>query len=349
MIMSSSTLYADDLEKKTNQELLDRLDTLEKQLKRMEDETKARKSLEVTEEEKVEKEKEVLEAVGREYSLSPKGTLSLDYSLSYQYVPSETFTIAEQATAATLELDAQRQANHTVTHSIYTSYSFLDNLTSNVNIPIVYRYNNMGTSESLTQTDVGDITVGVAFQPPYKWNWLKLPGDVRATYNVGLAMPTGRSPFKINPKTELSTGNGEYVANVGGSFSKQLDPVVVFWGLGYSYPLPLKNLDYRVSDQVTLLKVDPGSSINFNMGWGYALSYANSINMSFSYSYAFSTTYTYKELPKPHKSGDTVSASFGVGMGIAVTPKTSVSVSLGYSLIDAGFSLTTRIPFDFVI
>lgn len=346
LIMTGSALYAEDKEKTVNQELLDRLDTLEKQLKKMEDEAKARKSLEVTEEEKVEKEKEVLEAVGREYTLSQKGTLTLDYSLGYQYSPAETFSVKEEET---LQLYAQRQSDHTINHSIYTAYSVLDNLTTSVNVPIVYKYNKMGTEEKLDQTDIGDISLGMAFQTPTKWTWLKLPGDVRATYSLGFTLPTGRSPYKVNPKTELSTGNGTYAATLGGSFSKQLDPVVVFWSLGYSYPFAQKNLNYRVQDQVTLKKAEPGSSINFNMGWGYALSYANSINMSFSYSYAFSSTYTYKEIEKPSETGDKVSASVGVGMGIMATPKTSVSVSVGYSLIDAGFSLTTRIPFDFVI
>ena len=54
MMISSSVLFADDQTKKDNsqQELLDRIDTLEKELQKLEEEGKARKSLEVTEEEK---------------------------------------------------------------------------------------------------------------------------------------------------------------------------------------------------------------------------------------------------------------------------------------------------------
>jgi opacity protein-like surface antigen len=198
----------------------------------------------------------------------------------------------------------------------------------------------------MSQSDLGDISVGVATQLPVRF---KLPGGIQSTYSLGVGFPTGRSPYKINPKTELSTGSGLYSASLGASFSKQVDPVVLFWSLGLSYPFGLKNLNYKVQDTLTLEKVEPGQSYSFSMGWGYALSYANSIFMSFSYSYARSTTYTYKELTAPRKSGDSTSASMGIGMGLMITPKTNVSISVGYGFTGSGFSVNTRIPFDFVL
>ncbi len=349
LTLSISTLNAQEQGNKDSQELLDRIETLEKQLKKLEDEGKARKSLEITEEEKTDSEKEVLEAVGREYSLSPKGTFSLDYNLSYAYSPAETFISQSQASQSATTLEFQRQADHTITHSIYTSYSILDNLTTSVNLPIVYRYTKQGTDDSLDQSDIGDISIGLAVQPPSAWSWLKLPLGINGTYTFGGVLPTGRSPFKINTKTELSTGSGLYQLSAGGSFSKQIDPLVFFWSLGYSYPFDKKNLNYRVQDQITLDEVKTGSSINFGMGMGYAMSYANSINMSFNYSYQKSSSYKYNEVKSVQKSGDRVSATYGIGMGLMVTPKTVISVSLGYNLISAGFSLSARVPFDFVM
>jgi hypothetical protein len=349
LILLTGTLHAQEQGKNDSQELLDRIETLEKQLKKIEDEGKARKSLEITQEEKTDKEKDVLDAVGREYTLSPKGTFSLDYSLSYAYSPAETFISQDQASQSTTTLEFQRIADHTITHSIYTSYSVFDNLTSSMNLPVVYRYTKLGTDASLDQSDLGDISFGLAMQPPITWTWLKLPADIRGTYTLGAVLPTGRSPFKINTKTELSTGSGLYQLSAGGSFSKQIDPVVLFWSLGYTYPFDKTNLNYRVQDQITLDEVNTGSTINFSMGMGYSLSYANSINMSFGYSYQNSSTYTYKELKSPQKSGDRISATYGVGMGLMVTPKTVISVSLGYNLTSAGFSLTARVPFDFVM
>lgn len=349
LFLICSTVHAQETEKQSTQELLDRLETLEKQLKKLEDENKTRKSLEVTEEEKIEQEKEVLEAVGREYTLSPKGTLSMDYTLGYSYSPTDEYTVEEEATMATLTVSSQRQANHQIQHTISAGYSLLDSLTTNVSVPVVYRYNKMGTEDELDQTDIGDISAGIYFQTPPRWTWLEMPFGIRNTYSISATFPTGRSPYKVNPKSELSTGGGVYDITVGSSFSKQIDPVVLFGSLGYSYPFPLKDVNLKIQDTVTLDEVESGSSVNASMGFGYALSYANSINMSFSYSYAFSTTLTYKELSKPIESGDSTSAQFSLGMGIMASPKTVVSVSMSYSLVNAGFSLSMRVPFDFVM
>jgi hypothetical protein len=363
LTVSTSALFADEQEKKetqqekkeieqekknTEQELLDRIETLEKELQKLEEENKARKSLEVTEEEKTQKEKEVLESVGREYTLSTKGTLSIDYSLSYQYSPTETFSTQTQATSAALLLTANREANHTFTHSIYTAYSPLDNLTTSLTVPIVYRYDKLGTSSSLTQTDLGDLSPGVAFQAPSSWKWLRIPG-IDNTFSLGCTIPTGRSPYKINPTTELSTGGGVYQLSVGSSFSKQIDPVVLFWSLGYAHSLPLKDLNYTVQETYTLEKVDTGDIYSLTMGMGYSLSYATSMNMFFAYNYYQSTTLTYKEIAAPQKTGDSVQAMFGVGMGLTITPKTALSISLQYSLVNSGFTLLARVPFDFAM
>jgi hypothetical protein len=85
------------------------------------------------------------------------------------------------------------------------------------------------------------------------------------------------------------------------------------------------------------------------MGMGYSLSYATSMNMFFAYNYYQSTTLTYKEIAAPQKTGDSVQAMFGVGMGLTITPKTALSISLQYSLVNSGFTLLARVPFDFAM
>jgi hypothetical protein len=320
-------------------DLLERIETLEKQIRRLEEESKARRSLEITEEEKSEKEKEILSAVSRDYTLDPKGTLAIDYSLTYSYSPSENIYSQDQI------LRLERVKDHQIQHNIYTAYSVRDNFTASVNLPIVYRYANRGTDDELDETDIGDISLGAAFQP-YKVE----TGKLRYTFTCGVVLPTGRSPYEINPKSELSTGNGYYALSMGANFSKQVDPVVFFWGVGYTHPFDfgLDDLNYHISDQLVLTKVEPGATINANLGMGFALSYVNSINMVFSYNYQFSTKYTYNHVKKV-ESGDDVTAVLGIGMGINVTPKTAVSVSLGYTLTESGFTLTTRVPFNFVL
>jgi len=333
------TLGAQETQGSANQELLDRIETLEQQLRKIEEEGKARKTLEITEEEKVQKEKEVLSAVSREYSLDPRGTLAIDYSLGYSYSPSEIIYTTEEALTR-----LEREANHTIQHSIYSAYSIRDNLTASLSLPIMYKYNRRGTDEELDETDIGDISVGMAYQP-----FKAEAGDIRTTFSFSGSLPTGRSPFDINPEDEISTGNGYYALSAGASFSKQVDPVVLFWNVGLTYPFKLDGLNHTVAEGVVLDSVEPGSSVNASLGMGYALSYASSINMSFSYSYKLSTSYTYENISTTYETGDEVSASFGLGMGINVSPKTTVSVSLAYSLTDTSFSLSTRIPFNFVL
>jgi hypothetical protein len=329
------------------QQMINRIEDLEKQLKKMEEETKARKTLEITEEEKKQEGKEILEAVSREYTLDPAHTLGIDYSLSYSYSPSEDITTQN------LEiLQLRRISEHTITHNISTTYGILDNLSANFSFPIVYRYNKVGTSSQLNETDIGDIGLGTSWQPPKKLLEKVHLGDTPSTFSFSLSLPTGRSPYKINPNKELSTGSGLYSFTLGANFSKQVDPVVVFWSVGYGHSLPLKSLNYTVvtgsDQQVTLDKVDPGDTFTLGGGLGYALSYVTSINLVVNYRYAKSTQFTYKEIGLV-KTADSVTGTVGLGMGWRVSQKTTLSFSLGMGLTDSSFSFTFRVPFTYML
>ncbi len=318
-----------------NQELLNRIEDLEKRINEMTEESRARRKLEITEQEREEKEKEVLEAVSRDYSMNPKHTLGLDYSLLYQYSPSEKYLGQP--------LIIQREIDHTIKHIISTSYSVLDNLAVSTSIPFVYRYNELGTDTELDETDIGDISAGFTVQP-----FKSGEGGIRTTVSVSAAFPTGRSTFKINPATELSTGDGIYAFSVTGNFSKQIDPVVAFWNAGFTYKMDATGLDYKLTDTIILEKVETGNAFFFGAGLGYALSYKVSVNSSFSYTYNFSTKYHYNQLA-PAESGDDVSATISFGLGWKVSNRTSLSFGLGYELTGSGFSLTFRAPFTFVL
>ncbi len=318
-----------------NQELVNKIEELEKRMNELTEESRARRKLEITEEEKKEKEKEVLEAVSREYTLDPKHSFSLDYTLRYEYTPSERITN---------QLIIDRVSDHTIEHGLSTSYSVLDNLAISSNLPFVYRYNKLGTDEELDETDVGDISLGLAVQP-----FKSSAGKVTTTLNLGATLPTGRSPYKINPETELPTGNGVYSFSVTGSFSKQIDPVVAFWNLGYLYVMDAQGLDHQVAENVILEKVELGDKLSFGGGLAYALSYKVSVNASFSYSYTKSNSYFYRNATQVFKSGDQVSASMNLGMGWNVSQMTTLSVGVGYSLTGSGLSLTFRAPFTFIL
>jgi hypothetical protein len=317
------------------QELLDRIEELEKRINELTEESRARRKLEITEQEKQEKEKDVLEAVGREYSLDAKRTLSLDYTLSYNYSPAERFTS---------QLQVDKEADHTIRHIISTTYGVLDNLSTSTTIPFVYRYNKVGTDQEIDESDIGDLSAGVSFQP-----WKSKAGEVNKTFSLSVTLPTGRSPYEVNTDTELSTGNGVWSVSMGGSFSQQIDPVVAFWNASYTYNFDAKNINHTVAEGYVLEKVETGNSWDVGAGLAYAMSYKVSVNTSISYSYTYSSDYFYKDAESTLKSGDSVSATLGFGMGWKLNNKTTLSFSLGYGLTSTGFSASVRVPFTFLL
>lgn len=317
------------------QDLLDRIEELEKRINELSEESRARRKLEITEAEKQEKEKDVLEAVGREYTLDAKHSLGFDYTLSYNYSPSERFDS---------QLIVTEQSDHTIKHTISATYGMLDNLSTSTTIPFVYRYNKVGTDKEIDETDIGDISLGISYQP-----WGAKVGDVTKTFSLSVGLPTGRSPYKINPQTELSTGSGIFSVSAGGSFSVQIDPIVAFWNASYGYNFDATNLNYTLAEDYVLEEVNPGNSWSVGAGMAYGLSYKVSVNTSISYSYSYSSEYHYRNASSTVKSGDSVSATLGMGMGWKVSNKTTMSFSLGYGLTGTGFSFAVRVPFNFML
>ena len=322
------------------QDLQKKIEELEDKVNKLTEQNRARQKLEVTEKEKEEKEKEVLEAISRDYTLDPAHTLGIDYTFSYAYDPAET--INDQRVL-------ERQADHTITHTITTSYSIMDNLQVNNSIPFVYRYTKMGTDKKLDQTDIGDVSLGLGVQP-----YRAKSGQVRTTLGFNASLPTGRSPYKINSDKELSTGDGVYSGSFSGSFSKELDPVVAFWNLGYSHSFPKSGLNHpTATENIALDKVELGDTLTFAAGLGYAMSYQVSVNTAFNYSYRLSTTYTLKNIitnqTQESKSGDTAGGALSVGVGWRASEKTTISFGLSFDLVGSSFSFSVRAPFSFVL
>lgn len=317
-------------------ELLNKIEELEGKLNKLTEETSARKKLEITEEEKQEQEKQVLEAVGDEYTTEAKHTLSINYSFSYTYNPAEAIE--------TNPLAVQDVADHTMTHTISTGYAILDNLSVSASVPFLYRYHKMGTTDQKETTDIGDISFGLGFQP-----FKTKPGGVSSSFGISTRLPTGRSPYKMNADTEISTGSGSYGYGVSGNFSRQIDPVVVFWNLGYSHTFPITDIEHYVQSDYILEKVTPGDSYSLGGGIAYAMSYKVSVNFGFSYSYARGSTYEYRNASADVKTADTISTSLSFGLGWRVSNKTTLSFGLGYGLTGSGFGITFRFPFSYVL
>ena len=322
--------------KSIEQELKD----LKEEIQKLRGENEARKKLEIPEEEKSQTIDDILSAAGRQYSLLKKGTVGLSYTFNYAYYSGDA--IDESTTVL-------RRVNHNLTNTLALEYAFFNNLTVSSNFPFVYKYNKVGTDESLDVTDLGDISIGFSWQP------FKAGGRIPTTIlSLSLSLPTGSSPFEINYEDELATGAGYYGIGAGVSFSKVLDPLVAFGNLNYTYGIPESGLSQILyedpsdpASKIYLEKVEPGSSIGVSMGFGYALSYQASLNMSAQFSYSFGSKY--KSNTGTTETGSSLSSSFNVGTGWRITPSRSIyaTVSMGLTNNDPDVSLSLRLPYEF--
>ncbi len=320
-----------------SQSLEQEIKDLRQEVEKMRGENEARKMLEVPEEEKNKSVEDILSAVGNQYTLLKKGTLALQYGFSYAYYSGDI--IAQSGGQYYVE----RRANHNLTNSITTEYALLNNLTLNAGIPFNYKYNLVGTASSQESTGLGDVSLGFQVQP------FKAGGNIPSTiFSVSVSLPTGTSPYAVDPLHSLSTGSGLYSISGGVSVSKVLDPLVAFGNLSYSYTLPDNNISQSWGGSGTLTAVTPGASIGLAFGFGYALSYQASLNLSTSLSYGFNSKYTLNNTTTT-ETGSSLSASFNVGTGWRLTSKRSIYVTLGIGLTvnDPDFSLSFTLPFEF--
>jgi hypothetical protein len=324
-----------DLKKDNSPQTLEQeVRELRQEVQKIRSENEARKKLEVPEEEKGKTIEDILSAAGRQYSLLKKGTIGLSYTFNYSYYSGDAINEASVV---------ERRYNHNVANIITTEYALRNNLTVSANFPFDYKYNRVGTASSQEATDLGDISLGLTLQP-FLWK-----GSMPTTiFSVGVSLPTGSNPYKINTSHSLATGSGYYSVNAGVSLSKVIDPLVAFGNLSYSYGLPAEGLSQYWSKTQTLTKMEPGSSIGVSFGFGYALSYQASLNMGAQISYSFDNKYTINDT-QTFENGTNLSAAFNVGTGWRISPARSIYVSLGLGLTvnDPDISLSLKLPFEF--
>jgi hypothetical protein len=314
-------------------EIQQKLQNLQKQVDTLKEQGRTREKLTITVEEKAQQEKSVLTAAGREYTLMQKGKFELEYSLRYEYISSSAII-----SATTVEA----RANHTIRNTIGFQYGLFNNLTVNVNVPFVYSYDKTGSATAKDVTDLGDITVGLDFQP------FKSSGDwPTATFTLGAILPTGRSPYTINRDTDLPTGNGLYGVSLGLNLSKSIDPAMAFGGISCTYRLQDNHLNQNMNGAI-LESVTPGWTFNGAIGLAYAISYALSMNVQFQYGYNMSTNYYFTSdtsLTTPAYS--TASLVVGAGWRVSQTTTLSLSVGVGLTKDDPDFFFQFRLPFTF--
>jgi hypothetical protein len=314
--------------------LFEKIKELEEEVGRLKDITSIRRKLELTEEEKRKKEKEILTAVSRAYVLPKERSLEIEYNGSYSYTASDRLNLPG---------DIQHSNNHTFRHTLLFDYAVKDNFTVNFGFPFVYKYDQTGSDNALTESGLGNITFGVQWQPkkttpPWPTTILFL------TYSAD----TGSSAFDIDPAKELGIAAGYDSITTGVSLSKPVDPVVVYGSLSYSYNDDITGINKNVGGG-ELTKVSVGDGIGLSLGMGYSISYQVSMNMGLSYFYSMKSRNYFTGLTQ--NTASSTSSTFSIGTGWVLSPKRSLNVSVGMGLTSDApdLTLTVRIPFSFML
>lgn len=327
--------------KKTKLNVLnERILQLEEKLLKIEHEEKTRKLLESAEEEAAneeENEEDVLAAAGQDYTLPKPGTIDLNYGLSYTGSTYDSLVDSSRI---------EHNANHSITNSLSIQYPLKENLTYTASLNFKSAMNTQSNATQKDVTDIGDTTLGIQWQPTKS-----VGGGLSKIVNFSLSCPTGRSPYKIDPAKDLSTGSGGYSIGIGYNLSMPIDPVFLYGGVNYSYPFPITGLHYHQyqtdgESGVYLKRVTPGHSFGYSMGFGYSLSYSFSVSLGYSYSYATKAKYDWVGRDD-YSTADGMSSNLTLGTNWNITPKRKLSVRLGIGLSNNSpdFTLSSSVPF----
>ena len=281
---------------------------------------------------------EVFQAAETSYSLQKKGTHSLNYSFDYSYTGDQRLDLAI-TDGSVRNLDVVPSATHNFTNAFSYDYGLLDNLTVGARIPLVVKYD---TQDELNIYDFGDISATARWQP-----FAYVPGKMSTTVFGTFTTKTGVSPYEIDIDEQLSTGSGYYSVAGGVSFSKVLDPVVVFGSTSATYNLPERDLQ-QVRVARVLQELEPGFGLSGSAGFAYSLSYDISLSISAQLSYSDQTILSFSDGTQA-VAQDQMSGFLSMSLGTRVSDTTIVNTSLGIGLTEDApdFSLGVSLPIRF--
>lgn len=265
---------------------------------------------------------QVFQASEQSYTLLKKGERTLTYGFDYSLVRDtviETFRTGNNVYSVV----GQSEAQHTFTNSFTFDYGVWDNLTFSIRLPLVAAYD---TERNLDTYSLGDISTSLRWQP-----WASVRGKPVTTLYATLGLPTGQSPYDINPETGMSTGSGYYSLGGGANVSYVIDPVVLFGSLGYTYNLPIHNVDQARGGRL-LTDVEPGPTISYNMGFAYALSYDVSLSTSYQMAYTLKPTYTFGD--EEIEGKEQTSALMSFSLGLRTSPDYIVNINAGFGMTE---------------
>lgn len=284
--------------------------------------------------------KQTLTAVDKQYSLLKRGKLQLTYDLNYSYIGQER--INADITSGQLTLfNIENDSSHTITNTLSADYGVRDNLTASVSVPLISKYSD-NPAFSGTSHSIGDVALGVRWQPREVRR-----GEPSMTFNGGVRLPTGRSPWKVDVNQGLATGSGVTTFSAGMNLNHIVDPVALFGSVNLSYSLAANDLS-QVRGARTLTRVDPGPSFGFGIGFAYALSYGISTSVSIQETISAGTKLRFAD-GTTIKTRTQTAGMLNFGLGYRISPKTTINITAGIGLSDdsPNFTLGLTMPLAF--
>lgn len=322
------------------------INRLHEDIKKLRDDADVRSQLEITTDEKKTAEENLLDAAGREYTLLPPGLLGMEYQFSYSYYSADSLKIISEQNRTKVEHDS----NHNITQSIAFDYPLLENLTLNLSMPFVSRYDRSGQEESIDKTDLGDISFGVQWQP-----FPSTGGKAAAILFANVSCPTGKSPYDVVIGEELSTGSGLYSISTGVSMTRSTGSVMLFGGLNYSHAMPEDGLEQKhgkispdSEEDLILNQVKTGDRFGVQCGLSWSMTYDISMTITYQYAYGLESEYVWSD-NRTTAAQNSSSSILGFGIGWRFRPETAVNIKISAGLTneDPDFLASFRVPFQF--
>ncbi|NNM53074.1 MAG: transporter [Pseudomonadales bacterium] len=282
---------------------------------------------------------QVFDASQPTYSLLRKGGATLYYTFDYTYYYNAAIDIALTPNSSSISrFRIEEDAQDTVTNSLSLDYGVWDNLTFNTLLPMVAKYDS---TNNLTTMALGDASFSARWQPVPEER-----GAMSTTLFGVFSTASGVSPYNINLNTDLSTGKGYYSLTGGASFSKVLDPVVVFGSFSDTLGLNVTGLNQNRAGQL-LTAFQPGATFSGSAGLGYSLNYDISITASYQMGYTLATTYDFAG-GTTVRTPDMVAASINFSVGFRTTPTQIINIGFAYGLTQdtPNIDLTVTVPMD---
>ena len=298
------------------------------------------KESDVTEETNLE---QVFQAAQKQYSLLPSGDMSMNFGASYSYFRDNQIDI--NVTEGGIDrFRIENDSQHSFGATLSFDYGIWNNLTFNTSVPVNYKYD---TQKDANNAALGDLSFGLRYQPfPVR------SGAINTTLFTSLSTATGVSPYKIDTRSELSSGKGYYSMSGGVSMSQVIDPVVLFGSVSYTHAFDVTGVNQRRGSR-DLREVETGDSIGFSFGLAYALSYEVSLSASYQQSYNFQSTFVFydasDQTTTAQDSSDSTSSVVNMSLGLRTSSNRVVNFSFGFGLTEDSPDVLMgfNIPVDF--